>query len=88
MILRHRINSSEFKWVDFLASKFVLQVSCGQQHTICRAVDRSLQTTPVPSVDIYPGSSTGANVYTWGNNMLGQLGLGMRGTSKGKIKEE
>ena len=34
---------------------------------------------------IYPGSTIGANAYIWGNGMLGQLGLGIRGTSKGRL---
>lgn len=35
----HRINTSEFKHVKYLSNKRVLQVVCGQQHTICRATD-------------------------------------------------
>lgn len=76
----HRINTSVFKPVDFLSNKFVLQVVCGQQHTLCRAVDRSVMDTSV-----IVGSGTGADVYVWGNGMLGQLGLGIKGTSKGRL---
>jgi alpha-tubulin suppressor-like RCC1 family protein len=99
--LGHRISTSQFKFVDYLTGKFVLQVSCGQQHTVCRAVDRAT-SLPVsvygpptqvprtsnkhsPNVQLYVGSVMGADVYTWGNGMLGQLGLGRRGTSKGRL---
>jgi hypothetical protein len=34
---------------------------------------------------LYVGSTIAADVYTWGNGMLGQLGLGRRGTSKGRL---
>jgi len=37
---RHRINTHDFKVIDFLANKIVLQVECGQQHNICRVIDR------------------------------------------------
>ena len=36
----HRISASEFQWIDFLREQFVVQVECGQQHTLCRAVSR------------------------------------------------
>jgi len=38
--LGHRINTHDFKVIDFLANKIVLQVECGQQHNICRVIDR------------------------------------------------
>lgn len=76
----HRINTSAFKHVDVLKNKFVLQVSCGQQHNICRAVDRSLMDDSV-----FIGSKVGADAFVWGNGILGQLGLGRRGTTKGRM---
>jgi hypothetical protein len=78
--LGHRINTSVFKLVDFLTTKFVVQVACGQQHTLCRAVDRSMKDSSVTV-----GGNTQCDVYGWGNGMLGQLGLGMKGTSKGRL---
>eukprot|EP01039_Chlorochromonas_danica_P009869 gene9869-10915_t len=78
--LGHRINTSAFKSVDLLSNKFVLQIACGQQHSMCRAIDRS-------EIDesVHAGSSFGGDVYVWGNGMLGQLGLGRRGTTKGRM---
>ena len=52
--------------------KFVVQVACGQQHSVCRAVDRTGADVQTPLV----GSDVGADVYVWGNGTLGQLGLG------------
>ena len=83
-LFRHRINTSEFKPLDFLADKFVVQVSCGQQHSICRAVNRSRflqeQQQQLQGVgeaaEITVGSACGADAYVWGNGTLGQLGLG------------
>lgn len=40
IFFRHRINTHDFKVIDFLANKIVLQVECGQQHNICRVIDR------------------------------------------------
>ncbi len=68
----HRINTSEFKLVDYLSEKFVVQVACGQQHTVCRVVDRENSFREEPTV----GTEEGADVYIWGNGTLGQLGLG------------
>eukprot|EP01031_Cornospumella_fuschlensis_P027499 gene27499-33210_t len=76
--LGHRINTSLFKEVDFLANKMVVQVVCGQQHSVCRAVDRLIEGVEV-------GSKLGADVYIWGNGVLGQLGLGRKGTTKGRL---
>jgi hypothetical protein len=81
--IRHRISTSEFKCIDFLEGKFVLQVACGQQHTIARVVDRN--SNHFSSTDLYVGSRIGGNAFIWGNGMLGQLGLGRRGTSKGRL---
>lgn len=89
--LGHRISTSEFKRIDFLAGRLVLQVACGQQHTICRAVDRAaaaITTTDQLSGEgaSIPGTQdTGGDAFIWGNGMLGQLGLGRRGTSKGRL---
>lgn len=80
---RHRINTSSFKLVEFLANKFVVEISCGQQHTICRAVDRGVVTTSDSRV--YVNSDIGADAYVWGIGILGQLGLGRRGTTKGRL---
>ena len=62
--------------MDFLSNKLVLQVVCGQQHTICRAIDSNCGSTD---------PAAGANAYVWGNGILGQLGIGVRGTSKGRL---
>lgn len=82
--LGHRISTSEFKPIDYMEGKFVLQVVCGQQHTLCRAIDRStaggLSVSTVASMNRIP-----ASVYVWGNGMLGQLGLGLQGSSKGRL---
>ncbi len=77
--LGHRINTSKFKNVAFMEGKTVLQVVCGQQHTVARAIDPRLH--PPSTVDKAPG----ADVYVFGNGALGQLGLGLRGTSKGRL---
>lgn len=79
--LGHRINTSQFKPVDYLEGKYVVQVVCGHQHTLCRAVDRD----SAPAWSLSGGSRVGAAVYVWGNGVLGQLGLGLRGTSKGRL---
>jgi hypothetical protein len=75
---RHRINTSEFKPLDFLANKFVIQVACGQQHSICRAVERShvQEALAQGGAEVGVGSDCGADAYVWGNGTLGQLGLG------------
>ena len=75
---------------------FSLQVECGQQHSMCRAIDRVPDTT-AKSANLKSAASTststlsdprdavGASVFIWGNGMLGQLGLGLKGTSKGRL---
>jgi hypothetical protein len=82
--LGHRISTSEFKPIDYMEGKFVLQVVCGQQHTMCRAIDRStsggLSVSTNSALNRIPSS-----VYVWGNGMLGQLGLGLQGSSKGRL---
>ena len=77
--LGHRISTAEFKRIDFLERKFVVQVVCGNQHSVCRAIDR------ISSDGVTVGSGVGSDVYVWGNGMLGQLGLGRRGTTKGRL---
>jgi alpha-tubulin suppressor-like RCC1 family protein len=64
--------------LDFLANKFVIQVACGQQHSICRAVERSQvqQVLAQGGAEVGVGSDCGADAYVWGNGTLGQLGLG------------
>lgn len=74
--VRHRINTSEFKLVDYISNKFVLQVTCGQQHTVCRAVERDGPAVNAEAQHPLVGSEAGADVYVWGNGTLGQLGLG------------
>lgn len=79
---RHKINTSDFKPLDFLANKFVVSVACGQQHTICRAVDRATiqqQQGLQGEEAVLVGSSCGADAYVWGSGTLGQLGLGKYG---------
>lgn len=71
---RHRINTSDFKQLDFLSNKVVVSVACGQQHTICRAVDRAAAQQIGEAVLV--GSNCGADAYVWGSGTLGQLGLG------------
>lgn len=92
--LGHRISSSEFKVVDYMQGKVVLQVECGQQHSMCRAIDRvhdsrarakTANNTKSSSTDPRVGEDVGASVFIWGNGMLGQLGLGLKGTSKGRL---
>ena len=77
---RHRINTSDFKPLDFLANKFVLEVACGYQHCICRAIDReqlrAMASAGENTDEVVVGSSFGADAYVWGNGTLGQLGLG------------
>jgi hypothetical protein len=67
-----------------------VQVVCGQQHTICRAVDFSTPTNSTfkktsTKHSVFVGSNVGADCYTWGNGVLGQLGHGRKGTSKGRL---
>lgn len=68
--LGHRISTSQFKKVDYLERKFVTKVVCGAQHTMCIAT-------------AFPHDVNA--VYVWGNGMLGQLGLGRKGTGKGRL---
>lgn len=49
-------------------------MACGQQHTICRAVDRT--TAQQLGEAVLVGSNCGADAYVWGSGTLGQLGLG------------
>lgn len=78
--LGHRISTSSFQVVESLVNQFVVQVCCGQQHTLCRAISRSNVS------GVYVGSnSIGCNVYACGNGVLGQLGLGVLGTSRGRL---
>ena len=71
-----------------MEGKFVLQVECGQQHTVCRAVEKKFykQThegeKTLDGFFVQPG---GADAYVFGNGSLGQLGIGIRGTSKGRL---
>jgi hypothetical protein len=83
--LGHRISTSEFKPVDYLEGKFVVQVVCGQQHSMCRAIDRNASGGVVLTHDNSTAHQTPCSVYVWGNGMLGQLGLGLKGTSKGRL---
>jgi hypothetical protein len=65
--------------LDFLANKFVIQVACGQQHSVCRAIGREqlhLLQDAGELGDVVVGSDCGADAYVWGNGTLGQLGLG------------
>ena len=77
--LGHRINTSKFMRVAFMEGKTVLQVVCGQQHTAARAIDPRLHHTS--TIERAPG----ADVYVFGSGALGQLGLGIMGTSKGRL---
>mmetsp|Transcript_15289 Transcript_15289/g.58193 ORF Transcript_15289/g.58193 Transcript_15289/m.58193 type:complete len:765 (+) Transcript_15289:212-2506(+) len=72
--LGHRINTAKFQQVRTFADRRVLQVVCGQQHTIAR-VESSTGAK----------ESTLSEVFVWGNGVLGQLGLGRRGISKGRL---
>ena len=45
-------------------------------------MDRSDEEIPVGST---PTTPIGGDVYVFGNGALGQLGLGIRGTSKGRL---
>lgn len=77
----HRISTANFTLVEKLENKFVIQIACGQQHNLCRCIDRE----KAAKEGILVGSDVGADVYTWGNGILGQLGMGRRGTSKGRL---
>lgn len=59
----------------------MVQVACGQQHTLCRAIDRSMLDSSVNVGSV----TTRCDVYAFGNHMLGQLGIGRKGTSKGRL---
>jgi hypothetical protein len=59
-----------------MADRFVLQVVCGQQHTLCRAVPRTRAQNQEEEGGLVVGSAVGADVYVWGNGILGQLGIG------------
>lgn len=63
-----------------MSGKFVLQVACGQQHSVCRAVERDNPAANADGAQLV-GSDAGADVYVWGNGTLGQLGLGTSITS-------
>lgn len=77
----HRISTAEFTLIDKLDNKFVIQITCGQQHNLCRCIDRD----SAMKHDVRVGSDVGADVFAWGNGVLGQLGMGRRGTSKGRL---
>jgi len=77
----HRISTADFTYVKKLESYFVVQIVCGQQHSLCRAVSRDRATEE----RITTGSDVGTEVFAWGNGILGQLGMGRRGTSKGRL---
>ena len=76
--LGHRIGTAEIKEVEALRDYFVSRVACGQQHTLCLAALRSEHS--IKPFDV------GGDVYAWGQGMLGQLGIGVRGTSKGRYR--
>ena len=75
--LGHRIGTAEVKEVHSLRDFFVSRVACGQQHTLCIATPRSEH--------VLNPFDDGGDVYAWGQGMLGQLGIGVRGTSKGRL---
>lgn len=83
--LGHRVSTADFILVQHLEQKIVIQVSCGQQHTICRVLDRNLTNDPANDIEALIGSQVGADLYAWGNGILGQLGMGRKGTSKGRL---
>lgn len=64
---------------------------CGQQHTVCRAVDKKSSTQKKAfdygkddcSKDLT--DTKGANAYSFGNGTLGQLGIGIEGSSRGRL---
>ncbi|CAM9291347.1 unnamed protein product, partial [Ectocarpus fasciculatus] len=85
--LGHRVSTSLFKAVDYLEGKMVLKVACGHQHTLCIAIDRALASQySITSISTRMNlTQVGGMIYSWGNGVLGQLGLGLRGTSKGRV---
>lgn len=64
---------------------------CGQQHTVCRAFDNKPNTQKKEfdygkddcSKDLT--DVQGANAYSFGNGTLGQLGIGIEGSSRGRL---
>ena len=84
--LGHRVNTSKFIHVAFLEGKMVLQVACGQQHTVVRAIDPRLNASESGAGPADGDGNGGAgDVYVCGSGALGQLGLGRRGTSNGRL---
>eukprot|EP01041_Mallomonas_annulata_P000366 gene366-669_t len=79
--LGHRISTADFTLIDKMEHKFVIQVVCGQQHSLCRAIDRNIAMRD----NITAGADIGADVFIWGSGILGQLGMGRKGTSKGRL---
>mmetsp|Transcript_20577 Transcript_20577/g.27113 ORF Transcript_20577/g.27113 Transcript_20577/m.27113 type:complete len:678 (+) Transcript_20577:889-2922(+) len=69
--LGHRINSSNFLPIKHLDGRCVVQVTCGQHHTLARVL------TPI--------HGDRAACYSWGSHALGQLGLGRRYTGQGRL---
>ena len=76
--LGHRINTATFERLSFFSDNnlFALQIACGQQHTLCRVL---------PAREREQAPQGGADLYVWGNGVLGQLGLGRRGVTKGRL---
>ncbi len=69
-----------FKLVEQLSTKTVLQIACGQQHSICR-----VRPGPSAATSTGIGAAGDGDVYTFGNGVLGQLGHGRLGTTRGEI---
>ena len=67
------------KQVLNLEDFFVTKVACGQMHSMCIANRKSMVEDNEESL------SADSFVFTWGQGMLGQLGIGVRGTSKGRL---
>ncbi|CAM9968407.1 unnamed protein product, partial [Sphacelaria rigidula] len=71
--LGHRIHSGVFRQVIDMEGRFFLEVACGEQHNVARAVLR--ESFPSSS-----GDDSKADLYVWGGGQLGQLGLGAAST--------
>ncbi|CAM9876355.1 unnamed protein product, partial [Laminaria digitata] len=68
--LGHRIHSGSFREVVGMGGRFILEVACGEQHNLARALPSRKSLS----------NDQQAELYVWGGGRLGQLGLGAAST--------
>ncbi|KAG5191208.1 regulator of chromosome condensation 1/beta-lactamase-inhibitor protein II [Tribonema minus] len=85
--LGHRMNMPSFQMVKALEPHRVMQVACGQQHVIARVAEGARHAAAAAAGDSQHRSAPAATaLYGWGNGNLGQLGIGIYGIGRSRLR--